>query len=67
MDNLVSQGHYIEGDHATAIKLQLVQKHKKYIGSMAYIILKYLEIKLCSYFKNQWTVSLIQFKQIEIK
>jgi len=53
MDNLVSQGHYIEGDHATAIKLQLVQKHKKYIGSMAYIILKYLEIKLCSYFKNQ--------------
>jgi len=53
MDNLVSQGHCIEGQHATTIKLQLVQKHKKYIGNMAYIILKYLEINLCSYFKYQ--------------
>jgi hypothetical protein len=34
---------------------------------MAYIILKYLEINLCSYFKYQWRVSPIQFKLTEIK
>jgi len=46
MDNLVSQEHCIEGQHVTTIKLQLVQKHKKYVGNMVDIILKYFKIML---------------------
>jgi hypothetical protein len=40
------KGIILKGQNATTIKLQLVQKHKKYIY-MSYIILKFLEINLC--------------------